>query len=188
MCRAVNKKALDQHINFSEQRDELVRRRDESHVAEAKIQQLITTLDMRKDEAIERTFKVRLPVSQQRTVGRRSYVSAATVVSTPNLLLAPTLVEGHQAKVSFTKRRLSALARLQGVAKNFKEIFEALAPGGAGQLVMLKRGLPAAEPDADDGEDGERPPPSASERYKGVRVKVRAPCRRRLICLQQPGC
>jgi structural maintenance of chromosome 3 (chondroitin sulfate proteoglycan 6) len=57
-CRAVNKKALDQHINFSEQRDELVRRRDESRVAEAKIQQLITTLDMRKDEAIERTFKV----------------------------------------------------------------------------------------------------------------------------------
>jgi hypothetical protein len=35
-----------------------VRRRDESRVAEAKIQQLITTLDMRKDEAIERTFKV----------------------------------------------------------------------------------------------------------------------------------
>ena len=58
--RAVNKKALDQHINFSEQRDELVRRRDESRTAEAKIQQLITTLDMRKDEAIERTFKVGL--------------------------------------------------------------------------------------------------------------------------------
>ena len=36
-----------------------MRRRDESRVAEAKIQQLITTLDMRKDEAIERTFKVR---------------------------------------------------------------------------------------------------------------------------------
>lgn len=54
----VNKKALDQYVNFSEQREELVRRRDESIAGEAKIQQLITTLDMRKDEAIERTFKV----------------------------------------------------------------------------------------------------------------------------------
>lgn len=57
-CSHVNKKALDQYVNFSEQRDELVRRRDESIAGEAKIQQLITTLDMRKDEAIERTFKV----------------------------------------------------------------------------------------------------------------------------------
>ena len=68
--------------------------------------------------------------------------------------------------------------RLQGVAKNFKEIFEALAPGGTGQLVMLKRGLPDAEPDAEAGEDGERPPAPASERYKGVRVKVRVLCGR----------
>lgn len=57
----MNKKALDQYVNFSEQRDELARRRDESHAAEAKIRQLITTLDMRKDEAIERTFKARPP-------------------------------------------------------------------------------------------------------------------------------
>ncbi len=80
--------------------------------------------------------------------------------------------------------------RLQGVAKNFKEIFEALAPGGTVQLVMLKRGLPDAEPDAEEGEEGERPPPPASERYKGVRVKVGAcaPCWRRLICLQRPRC
>jgi len=53
----VNKKALDQYVNFSEQREELVRRRDESIAGEAKIQQLITTLDMRKDEAIERIFQ-----------------------------------------------------------------------------------------------------------------------------------
>ena len=67
------------------------------------------------------------------------------------------------------------------MAKNFKEIFEALAPGGTGQLVMLKRGLPDAEPDAEDGaEEGERPPPPASERYKGVRVKVSVLCGRSL--------
>ena len=68
--------------------------------------------------------------------------------------------------------------RQQGVANNFNEIFEALAPGGTGQLVMLKRGLPGAEPDAEAGEVGERPPAPASERYKGVRVKVGVLCGR----------
>ncbi len=67
-----------------------------------------------------------------------------------------------------TRRRTSA--RVQGVAKNFKEIFEQLAPGGHGQLVMLKRGLADMEPDADD--DVPAAPTSASERYKGVKVKV----------------
>ena len=63
-----------------------------------------------------------------------------------------------------------------GVAKNFKDIFEQLAPGGAGQLVMLKRGLADVEPEADEDGDGPpAPPPSASERYKGVKVKVRCP-------------
>ena len=48
-----------------------------------KIRELIESLDLRKDEAIERTFK--------------------------------------------------------GVAKNFREVFAALVPGGSGQLVMQKR-------------------------------------------------
>ena len=53
----VNQKALDQYVSFSEQREELSRRKHENDVAEEKIKQLIETLDMRKDEAIERTFK-----------------------------------------------------------------------------------------------------------------------------------
>ncbi len=54
----VNQKALDQYVSFSEQRDELTRRKQENDAAEEKIKQLIETLDMRKDEAIERTFKM----------------------------------------------------------------------------------------------------------------------------------
>ena len=54
----VNQKALDQYVSFSEQRDELTRRKQENDAAEEKIRQLIDTLDMRKDEAIERTFKM----------------------------------------------------------------------------------------------------------------------------------
>ena len=37
----------------------LRKRQEETARAEAKIRQLIQTLDLRKDEAIERTFKVR---------------------------------------------------------------------------------------------------------------------------------
>ena len=57
-CSHVNKKALDQYTNFTEQREELARRQTENGRGEDKIKQLIQTLDMRKDEAIERTFKV----------------------------------------------------------------------------------------------------------------------------------
>lgn len=53
----VNQKALDQYVSFAEQRDELARRKAENDAAEVKIRQLISTLDLRKDEAIERTFK-----------------------------------------------------------------------------------------------------------------------------------
>jgi structural maintenance of chromosome 3 (chondroitin sulfate proteoglycan 6) len=64
---------------------------------EAKIKELVQALDMRKDEAIERTFKQ--------------------------------------------------------VAKNFREIFAELAPGGRGELVMQKR-LPGDTVEEHDEEDG----------------------------------
>ena len=57
--RHVNRKALDQYAAFTDQRAELARRQEENSRGEAKIKQLIDTLDLRKDEAIERTFKVR---------------------------------------------------------------------------------------------------------------------------------
>ncbi|DBB00026.1 hypothetical protein WJX77_003476 [Trebouxia sp. C0004] len=115
----VNKKALDQYTNFTEQREELARRQTENGRGEDKIKQLIQTLDMRKDEAIERTFKQ--------------------------------------------------------VAKNFREIFGELAPGGRGELVMQKRLRPDPqdEPEAEEEEEaGPSDRPDAMERYAGVKVKV----------------
>ncbi|KAL7084725.1 hypothetical protein ACP275_14G238900 [Erythranthe tilingii] len=53
----VNKKALDQYVNFTEQREELQRRQAELDAGDDKIKELISVLDMRKDESIERTFK-----------------------------------------------------------------------------------------------------------------------------------
>ncbi|KAL2510973.1 Structural maintenance of chromosomes protein 3 [Abeliophyllum distichum] len=53
----VNKKALDQYVNFTEQREELQRRQAELDAGYKKIEELINVLDMRKDESIERTFK-----------------------------------------------------------------------------------------------------------------------------------
>lgn len=53
----VNKKALDQYINFTEQREELQKRQAELDAGDEKIRELISSLDQRKDESIERTFK-----------------------------------------------------------------------------------------------------------------------------------
>ena len=53
----VNKKAFEQYNNFTNQRDTLEKRRSELTEGQASIEELITVLDQRKDEAIERTFK-----------------------------------------------------------------------------------------------------------------------------------
>ncbi|KAF6167278.1 hypothetical protein GIB67_043139 [Kingdonia uniflora] len=53
----VNKKALDQYVNFTEQREGLQRRQAELDAGDEKIKELISVLDQRKDESIERTFK-----------------------------------------------------------------------------------------------------------------------------------
>lgn len=53
----VNKKAFDQYQSFTKQRDEHLARRDELDNSADSIKELIDTLDQRKDEAIERTFK-----------------------------------------------------------------------------------------------------------------------------------
>lgn len=53
----VNKKAFEQYNNFTKQRDQLLERRQELDNSAKSIEELIQVLDMRKDEAIERTFK-----------------------------------------------------------------------------------------------------------------------------------
>lgn len=53
----VNKKALDQFLSFTEQRETLSRRREELDSGAAAIRQLIDSLDQRKDEDILRTYK-----------------------------------------------------------------------------------------------------------------------------------
>eukprot|EP01102_Stenamoeba_stenopodia_P022756 TRINITY_DN9604_c0_g1_i1.p1 TRINITY_DN9604_c0_g1~~TRINITY_DN9604_c0_g1_i1.p1 ORF type:complete len:1215 (-),score=383.83 TRINITY_DN9604_c0_g1_i1:174-3818(-) len=54
----VNKKANDQFLNFTQQRDVLLSRKTELDSAEEAINKLIDRLDLEKDEAIERTFKM----------------------------------------------------------------------------------------------------------------------------------
>ncbi|XP_046850172.1 structural maintenance of chromosomes protein 3-like isoform X2 [Xenia sp. Carnegie-2017] len=53
----VNKKALDQFVNFSEQKEALTKRRDEVDKGYMAITDLIDVLDQRKNEAILFTFK-----------------------------------------------------------------------------------------------------------------------------------
>ena len=53
----VNKKALDQYVNFADQRALLLDRRRELDEGATAIEDLIRTLDAKKDEAIDRTFR-----------------------------------------------------------------------------------------------------------------------------------
>ena len=53
----VNKKALDQFMSFSDRREALLKRKEELDQGEKTIDELITHLNVQKDEAILRTFK-----------------------------------------------------------------------------------------------------------------------------------
>jgi structural maintenance of chromosome 3 (chondroitin sulfate proteoglycan 6) len=53
----VNKKAFEQYSNFTKQRDQLLKRREDLDKSASSIEELVEVLDQRKDEAIERTFK-----------------------------------------------------------------------------------------------------------------------------------
>ena len=53
----VNKKAYDQYVNFSEQRETLLKRKEELDKGAEKVKELIESLDRQKDEAINRTFR-----------------------------------------------------------------------------------------------------------------------------------
>lgn len=53
----VNKKAFEQYNSFTKQRETLTSRREELEASQKSIEDLISVLDQRKDEAIERTFK-----------------------------------------------------------------------------------------------------------------------------------
>ncbi|CAK9192066.1 unnamed protein product [Sphagnum troendelagicum] len=83
----VNKKALDQYVNFTEQREELQKRQAELDSGDEKIRELISVLDQRKDESIERTFK-----------GVAKFFKEAFSELVPG---------GHGSLVMMTKRRVS---------------------------------------------------------------------------------
>ena len=53
----VNKKALDQFVSFSEQKERLTNRKEELDRAYQSILELIDVLELRKHEAIQFTFK-----------------------------------------------------------------------------------------------------------------------------------
>jgi len=53
----VNKKAFDQFVNFNEQRETLLKRKEEVDKGAKKVKELIESLDRQKDEAINRTFR-----------------------------------------------------------------------------------------------------------------------------------
>ena len=117
----VNKKALDQFNQFTEQREKFRERRDELERGADSIRELITKLDEKKDEAIQNTFRM--------------------------------------------------------VARNFRDVFKQLVPGGSGELIMKTSDKDDGRDDDDDDQDEDDQAPARQggrlRTYVGVSVKVR---------------
>ena len=168
-------------------------RPQDNDAGDLKIRQLIDTLDLRKDEAIERTFKgvakqfrdVFAQVGGCRVCwmggwmhgvrGRRSSVPWA----------APGLgVRWHNLQAGFVLllHPFHSLSSSQCAALR-RPWLPQLVPGGRGELVMQKRvaGQVGAEDENDDPEGGggggaaggSKHSGGALEKYSGVKVKVR---------------
>ena len=71
---------------------------------------------------------------------------------------------------------LQGWACVQGVAKNFREIFSELVPGGKGELVMQRRAPVPVAADPEEDEEEAQKQQNASEKYSGVKVKVCDAC------------
>lgn len=54
----MNKKALDQYVQFKERQEQLTKRKAELDESEESIRSLIAVLDEKKEAAIDRTFKM----------------------------------------------------------------------------------------------------------------------------------
>ncbi|GAX16037.1 structural maintenance of chromosome 3 [Fistulifera solaris] len=119
----VNKKAFDQYVNFNEQRDQLLKRKEELDQGAEKVKELIESLDRQKDEAINRTFR--------------------------------------------------------GVRKHFKEVFKALVPDGAGELIMrteMDEKVAEIDDDSSDDEENAKSVDKANpdiSLYRGIGIKVK---------------
>uniref|UniRef100_A0A5F8HB88 Structural maintenance of chromosomes protein 3 n=1 Tax=Monodelphis domestica TaxID=13616 RepID=A0A5F8HB88_MONDO len=83
----VNKKALDQFVNFSEQKEKLIKRQEELDRGYKSIMELMNVLELRKYEAIQLTFKQvsftgkqgEMREMQQLSGGQKSLVALALI-------------------------------------------------------------------------------------------------------------
>lgn len=75
----MNKKALDQFVNFSEQKEKLIKRQDELDRGYKSIMELMNVLELRKYEAIQLTFKQVCGMSHPR-MGTCMYLNSAPAV------------------------------------------------------------------------------------------------------------
>jgi structural maintenance of chromosome 3 (chondroitin sulfate proteoglycan 6) len=150
----VNKKALDQYVNFTEQRQTLVERKKELDQGAEAIEDLISTLDRQKEEAIMRTF---------RGVSHHFSDVFKELVPTGNGQL---VMKQHDSE----KGKLSAKSKSKSKKKKKK--------GGGGDDDDELEGM-SDDHVADDGSDGDADEEeqdssgmSVSE-FKGVQVKVK---------------
>lgn len=154
----VNKKAYDQYVNFSEQREQLLSRKEELDQGAEKVQELIDSLDKQKDGKFYACSDlISLPASG---------VSRQAVLIFLHCLLR------------FFEYCTEAINRtFRGVSAHFKDVFRELAPEGAGELILRTSIDQPTSPSGDQEDDEEDKGANAGNLsislYRGVEVKVR---------------
>ena len=171
----VNKKAMDQYISLTEQQADLLSRKAELDASRESILQLIDHLDMKKDEAIERTFK---QIAQH-----FSAVFAEMVPGGKGQLVIQTRQQDEETEEEQRDRR--AREKDEAAIRRAREDRAA----GAGRKRRGKRGLRDEEKKQQDEEEKEEEeeeepkeerkeaavashPPLTSLSYTGVGIKV----------------
>jgi hypothetical protein len=120
----VNKKAIDQYINFTEQREQLLLRKDELDKGAEAIRELIDVLDYRKC--------ARISCSSMPTKARPSpvYQLPTATGCRPPIRISEWVWQGTRTLCIAERHRYEAIERtFKGVAKFFSDVFAELVPG-----------------------------------------------------------
>lgn len=187
----MNKRARDQLQAFTEQRDTIQRKLAEVERSRASILDMMSQLEGKKDELLQRTYKQarhRSPSlygSLARSLAAGPFRSAAR--PSPALRVSALCAPLERRLTGARVRRCSIVQPFEQIGKNLAEVWKELVPGGDIEFAMKTAAAPKKKR-ARAELDGARPtsPPLQKQQQRRQRQKeAAAPCgrwRRRWAC------
>lgn len=151
----VNKKAFDQYVNFNETRMRLLQRKEELDHSAEKVVELIENLDLKKDEAINRTFrgvsshfkdvfKELVPNGAAELIMRTSLDNETANTDVEQESSEENSEDSHKSKIKYDKTNPDvSLYRGIGIKVRFSEVGEnfIMSQLSGGQKALVALGL-----------------------------------------------